>query len=301
MRSAVGPAAAVLPDCLCVPGLMDELARQAEMRAGVDIAEVLQECNAAAFEARDATAIIINHADTASSSGGGNCAMAARERAVKQGGTPPPPRGAYAPEATREREREMERMERNRLRPPPPRRPSVTDTTVAIGTAIVVDEPGSFTAALAEEYPAVVKPNPPAARSASGTGAALIENGVFDMYAGFHNVGQSLQTAAMIWTERAARQHMEQQRRERATQAVFLKRMSTLMMEASDDLEASASGVPISPQYEGYVGGGSGRQGVVTAQGGRVAGTGGVENAPESPSPSSWWPLWTWEGMFATP
>ena len=189
-------------------------------------------------------------------------------------------------------------------------KPSTATTTVAIGTTVVVDdESDSFAAALAGEYPAVVNPNPQYARSASGTGAALIENGVFDMYAAFGNLGESLTTAAYIWTERAAQQHLDRQRRDRATQAVFLRRMSNLMLEASRDLEASARGVPLSG-----VGAATGGFGTLAAAqgvrrgggGGPDSGSGGIGRTKKSggglkstaSASSTWWPLWTWDRFF---
>ena len=330
---------------------MDELARQANTRAGVDIGAVLRGCNADAADA----ALVINHAEVLGGPGGegvtrgGSCAAAARARARRseeEGGsrmttnTP-----AYEEqerekereqdddddddddydgtgrieremqwERVRERERERERRERE-MEYNRGGKPATATTTVAIGTTVVVDdESDSFSAALAGEYPAVVNPNPQYARSASGTGAALIENGVFDMYAAFGNLGKSLHTAAYIWTERATQQHLDRQRRERATQAVFLRRMSGLMLEASFDLEASARGVPLSgvgaaasgvgmlAAAQGVSGGGGGGPASGGGGGGRTkksggGGTGRRGNSVASAS-SPWWPLWTWDRFF---
>lgn len=328
---------AVLPDCLCVPGLMDELARQANTRAGVDIGAILGGCNTEDAAAAD-NAVIINHAEVLGGEGGGSCAAAARARARREEGVNDNRQTERSIDDMDGREREMEmEMERKRERErereynplgrdrsspssqPPNRRPvadttDTVDVTVAIGTTVVVDESDTFSAALAGEYPAVVDPNPPSARSASGAGAALIEDGVFDMYAAFSNLGESLHTAAYVWAERAARQHLEKQRRERATQAVFLKRMSGLMLEASYDLEASARGVPL--LRVGSAGtltaqGVSGVSGVSGPVGGGDSGRGGggparrgnatdrsASSGEYLRSSSPWWPLWTWEGFF---
>lgn len=322
---------AVLPDCLCVPGLMDELARQANTRAGVDIGAILRGCNTedAAAAATATDAVIINHAEVLGGEGGGSCAAAARARVRRQEGVSDSPQTErfiddmdindmdMERKREREREREYDPLGGDRASPssqPPNRRADTTDTAavaVAIGTTVVVDESDTFSAALAGEYPAVVDPNPPYATSASGTGAALIEDGVFEVYAAFSNLGESLRTAAYVWAERAAQQHLENQRRERAAQAVFLRRMSGLMLEASHDLEASARGVPLlrvgaagtlTAQGVSGVGGpvrggrsGGGRGGPAR-RGNATDGSASSGDLPRSSSP--WWPLWTWEGLF---
>jgi hypothetical protein len=141
-----------------------------------------------------------------------------------------------------------------------------------------------------QPYPAVVNPNPRAARTASGTGSAVIENGVFDMYAAHANMGEAVRTAAYIWTERATRQHMEQQRRERESQAIFLRRMAGLMLESSHNLEASSHGVPssvsISKSYSS------------TEYVGTTVGAMAGQDSDSAAAASASWPLWTWDGFF---
>ena len=259
-------------------GLMDEVDRRAR-NMGVDIAWVLYDCNT---DARP-TGPIINHAEIADGNlvGGGTCAAAARARGAQEDN----------PGNSREREREMRptRSPERESQMPPMRTPELsgTVTTVAVDETRVVEKEESSATTLPAEYPALTDPNPPAYRSRSGTGAAVIENAMFDAFAAFANIGESIKTAALIWAERAGMQKIEQRRRERERQSVFLRRMSSLLLTASDDLAlTTAQGDPR-----------------VTAAGGPSP-QGSIDDAPVHHQEtlrgreSANWPLWRWERMF---
>jgi len=300
---------------VCAP-----VSRQAKNRGG-DIGAVLRGCNTIT------RVPAINHAEVVGSNGGGgSCADAARARAREGPGDDDnnymSTERQYEREMRkRQMEREMEydrhrkmereneaiksqmetkREEEKNGRPQQQTRKIITDTTVAIGLAIVVDETGaSIAAAPSLEY--ATARIPPYATSRSGSGSGYVEDGVLGVYSAFRNLGESMNTAAFIWAERLVKQNIEQRRRGQAQQAVFMQRMAGLMLVASDDMVA-ASGGTLEVKVTAQAGRGPGSIGSAR---GHNSSSAPVETSAKpavaATSSLALWPLWRWDGLFAPP